>query len=513
MIAWLAAAALGGEVRYGLFVGNDLGLPGDPELVFAELDAVKMRDLFVDYGQIKASDAVLLTGGSAGMVQRELVRLTSKIGGAVANGDEVTLVFYYSGHGDADGLHLNGTRLEHDALRLWIERSGAAVKLGIVDACQSGGLVRKKGGERGETFAFAQPRLESSRGSAYLTSSAASELSQESREIGGGFFTHHVHSALLGAGDANGDGAVSLAEAYAYVYTETAFQTREAPEAQTPQLDIDLSGAGEIVLTELEAASARLSFSGELEGTFGVWDESRRRYVAQVDGDDVTTVAVRPGTFYVQKRMPGWVEEARYVVHRGETTPVDDADFLTVSYTSAASRGDLDKIVRRAKVPDLSLRFVAGVRNFSDPSYVLPLAVGGIQGMWLGQQPQYFAFDLRTGANSVALGVTGLSPITSHQSFTTLSAASGLATRPGWVRAGIGGKASLATLSRQFPDWDVAPQVQTSIAFGTTGWVGASTGRFSVDLQLDWQLLVMKLDTEPGWPSFADLVLTAGVRL
>lgn len=511
MMMWWAGAALANDVRYGLFVSNDVGLPGDPELVFAELDAVKMRDLFVDLGQMRASDAVLLTAATPHAVQREIGRLGAQIAASVANHDDVTFVFYYSGHGDADGLHLGGGRLEHEILRDWIEGTGAQVKLGIVDACQSGGLVRRKGGERGGTFAFATPQLESSHGTAWITSSAASELSQESRELGGGFFTHHVSSALLGAGDANGDGAVSLAELYSYVYTETALQTRDAPEAQTPQLDIDIAGAGDIVLTEIEAASARLTFDGTLDGAFGVWDESRRRYVAQVEGSAPTSVAVRPGTFYVQKRMPGWVEEARYVAHRGETLVVGAEDFLTVSYTSAASRGDLEKVVRRSQIPDLSLRFTVGGRTFSRPDYFQPMAVGGVQGMLLGPRPQYYAFDVRTGANAVRLGVAGLD-VASHQSATAVSAATGLATRPGWVRAGIGGKASIVTVTRQFPEWEVAPQAQTSIAFGTNGWVGGTVGRVSVDLQLDWQLLVMKLDDQPGWPAFADLVFVGGYR-
>lgn len=508
---WIAATAFAAEARFGLFVGNDVGQPGDPELVFAELDAAKVRDLFVDLGGLRPNDAVLLTGATSHMVEREIARLTSQIGAARANGSEVTFVFFYSGHGDADSLHLAGTRLGHDELRALIERTGAQVKIGVVDACQSGGLVRRKGGERGASVTFATPKLENSHGTAWITSSAVGELSQESSEIGGGFFTHHVSSALLGAADTNGDGAVSLAEVYTYVYAETAYSTRGAPEAQTPQLDLDVAGAGDIVLTEIEATSARLVFDGTLTGVYGVWDESRRRYVAQVDGASALSLAIRPGTFYVQRRMPGWVDEARYVVHKGEALAIAESDFVTVSYLSAASRGDLDKIVRRAKVPDLSLRFVAGARTFSREDYFAPMAVGGVQAMWLGQQPQYVTVDVRSGANQVNLSIAGL-PIRSHQTSTTLSAMTGVATRPGWVRAGIGGRTSILMVTRQFTGWDVTPQAQTALGVGTNGWISGTLGRVSVDLQLDWQLVAMRLDDQPGWPAFTDLSLAVGYR-
>ena len=44
---------------------------------------------------------------------------------------------------------------------------------------------------------------------------------------------------------------VTLTEAYAWVHSETSFRTRETPGTQTPSWDLDLAGAGEIVLTDL----------------------------------------------------------------------------------------------------------------------------------------------------------------------------------------------------------------------------------------------------------------------
>lgn len=510
------APALANEYRFGLFVGNDEGQPGDPELVFAEADAAKMRDLFVEYGQLEARDAVLLQGATARAVQNEIDRISARIQALVADGHEAFFVFYYSGHGDEASLHLGTTRIEHVNLRTWLDRTGADVRIAMVDACQSGGLVRRKGGTRGPSLAFAEPRLESAHGTAIITSSAASELSQESAQIGGGFFTHYLHTALTGGADRNRDGLVSLSEAYAYVHAETSFRTREAPEAQTPHWDLDLSGAGEVVLTTLEEASAHLSFLGDLDGEYSVWDESRKRYVAEIRGADPLTLAVRPGTFYVHRRMPGWVEEARYTVRRGETHSVLAEDFAIVSYESTASRGDLDKQVRQARLPDLSLRFVAGYRGFGDrgfaAGYVAPHAIGGLEARMLGSRSQYWSADLRTGGGPAELTFEGLAPVVSRQSTTSIAGTAGFATRPALVRAGLGGRAGFTAVTRDFPEWDLAPQARGSVAAGFSAWAGLHHGRFTGDLQLDWQLLVIKWDENTGWPTYTDLVLALGYR-
>lgn len=515
LLAVLVAPARAAEQRFGLFVGNDSGLAGDAELVFAEADAEKMHDLFVEYGGVRTGDAVLLQGATANAVEHEFDRLSARIQGAVADGDSAVFLFYYSGHGDAGSLHLGATKIEHENLRTMLERTGAQVRIAMVDACQSGALVRRKGGERGPAFEFAEPVVESAQGTAIITSSAASELSQESDQIGGGFFTHYLHTALTGGADGNRDGEVSLSEAYTYVHSETSFRTKDAPGTQTPHWDLDLSGAGDVVLTTLEEASAHLAFLGDLDGAYSVWDESRKRYVAEVQGGEDVALAVRPGTFYVHKRMPGWVEEAKYTVRRGETHSVLVEDFTTVSYAAAASRGDLEKQVRRSKIPDLSLRFLAGYRGFGGgfaSQYVASHAVGGLSATFLGKTRHYSSFDLLTGATQGELTFDGLAPIVARSSTTSLGGTVGFATRPNLARAGLGGRATFTVVSRSFPGLELPAQSRGSIGAGFQAWAGLNHGRFSADLTLDWQLLVMKWDDNQGWPKYTDLLLVLGWR-
>ncbi len=511
----LASAASAAEVRLGLFVGHDEGLPGDVSLVFAESDAEKMRDLFVTWGGLERRDATLLVGARARSVEIELQKLQSRVQALHDRGDEAFLVFYYSGHGDGTSLHLGPSKLPYDELRTALEQTGADVRVAMVDACQSGGLVRRKGGQRGPAMAFATPTAESMRGTAIITSSAASELSQESDQIGGGFFTHYLHTALSGGADRNRDGEVSLAEAYDYVHVETAFRTRDAIEAQTPHGDFDLSGAGHVILTRLEPADAHLSFLGDLQGAYSVWDESRKRYVAEVDGASALELAVRPGVFYVHRRMPGWLEEATYQVRRGETRSVLAEDFETIAYEAAASKGDLDRQIRRARLPDLSLRFVAGARGLgwqASSAYFSSVAVGGFEARWLSRRTSYWSADVLAGRGVTDLSFEGLAPVRTVIGTTSLAASAGVATRPALVRAGIGGRAGITWLTRRFPEWDVAPQAAVALTAGGNTWVGLYRGRFSLDLQLNVVAMITNWDDNDRWPGYSDLLLAVGYR-
>lgn len=520
MIALLAMAlmtASAEEVRVGIFVGNNDGGPTQRPLVFATSDAEKMRDLFIQHGQMEKSDVSLLLDDARRNVQNAFVSAGLKLAEAEARGAHTTLVFYYSGHGDDHGLKLGNSVIGHDELRTWLDGSGADVRVALLDSCQSGGAVRQKGGTRGPSYAFAvdASRIE---GTAFLTSSAASEFSQESDQIGGGFFTHYLHGALSGAGDADGDGDVTLSEAYSFVHTETAFATRNAPAAQTPARDVDLSGQGSVLLTRLDTESATLAFAGQMEGAYAVWDEGRHRYVAEVDGTEPTRLAVRPGTYFVHHRMPGWVDQAEVSVQAGESVVVEEAAFLSLAYEDTAARGDLDRQVRRAQMPGFSLRGVFGVRGFGNTTvgnqFLPPHAVAGIGGRFLSRKSgpgPYFGADLLSGAGPARLHFAGLEPVEVVVSSTSLGASAGFATPPAVIRAGLGGRAEWVAFSRSFPNGEASAQSATGIAPGVGAWVGVHHGRVVADLSLD--ILHLSVDVGgTGQPNYGEFALSFGYR-
>jgi hypothetical protein len=513
----LGSPASAEEVRVGVFVGNNAGSGTDQELVFAASDARKMRDLLVQYGQIEAGDAVLLENQPRKGLVDALQGLHRRLVDARNAGDHSTLFFYYSGHGDGDALHLGSSQVPHDELRALLEDTGADVRIAMLDACQSGGVVRAKGGTRGPSHSFAVEASQA-RGTVFLTSSAASELSQESAEVGGGFFTHYLHSALLGAGDANRDGEVSLTEAYSYVHGETVFGTHSSERAQTPTFDFDLVGAGNIAVTTLEAATSRLNFLGDLGGTYAIWDDSRRRYVAEIDGARPLQIAVRPGDYYVHKRMPGWVDEAKYPVRRGETRTIAVEDFVSVPYEQTASRGHLERVVRRSRLPDLSLRARLGIRTFGEASvvgsqYVPQHGVLGVEARFQdGASITYASVDLLAGGGPGTLKFPERGEVPVIIQSYSAAGAFGFVTPPGLFRAGFGGRAELVGFTRTFTDGATDPQSSLTLAPGVQGWVGLHHGRFSLELQHDVMLMALAFTEDRRHPIYSNFLLASGVR-
>lgn len=515
MIALLLATVLAAPLRVGLFIGNDTGAASQDPLLFATSDATKMRDRFIGSGGIQASDAILLTDDSRRDAVEALRGLRLRIERAKANGDDTFLVFYYSGHGDDTGLQLGTSTLTHADLRELLDATGADVRIAVLDACQSGAVVRQKGAVRGPSAALAVD-VDRVRGTAFLTSSAANEFSQESEEIGGGFFTHYLHTALAGAADLDANGQVSLSEAYTFVHTETAFGTRAAAEQQTPSFDLDLSGAGEVWLTQLDANTAQLAFPGGMPGTYAIWDDTRRRYVAEIEGSQPVRVGVPDGVFYVQHRLPAFVEQARYSVRSGEQTTVRAADFAAVAYQDTASRGPLQRQIRRAKMPDLQLQAILGARGFggevTGTQYLPNHAIGGVRARWLRDSGPYVEVDILGGGGPGVLQLPEIGAIDVSVQSTSIGAGIGYATGPNIVRAGIGGRGELIWFGRDFPDGETADQTLFRPAFGVEPWAGIHYGRFSIDLGLAWMLLPTKLDDRASWPVYAELSLRTGVR-
>ena len=125
----------------------------------------------------------------------------------------------------------------------------ADVRIAILDSCSSGVLTRGKGGTRRAPFLM--DTSVDVQGHAFLTSSSEDEVAQESEGLGGSFFTHYLTSGMRGAADASGDGKVTLNEAYQFAFHETLGGTVDTRGgAQHPAYDIQLSGTGDVVMTD-----------------------------------------------------------------------------------------------------------------------------------------------------------------------------------------------------------------------------------------------------------------------
>ena len=330
--------------RFAVVVGDNKGDDSDGELHYAESDASKIYDVLKDLGGFDPADMVLLRGEDAPTVMRTLISINDRVRAAVEqSGTQVVLFVYFSGHADAAALHLTGSRLDLTQLEQLVRGSAATFRVLMLDACRSGALTRIKGGRSAAPFALDLGDRLAGEGLAYLTSSSGNEDAQESDELRGSFFTHHFASALLGAGDTDGDGRVTLEEAYRYAFDATLRSTsRTWAGLQHPAFRYDLRGEGKLVITTLTGMRSRRSvLSFPPARTYLVMEDGASgAVVAEVDAvDRARRISVRPGRYFVRGRMPDAMLEGEVNALAGAEIVVGDEGLHRTEYARLVRKG------------------------------------------------------------------------------------------------------------------------------------------------------------------------------
>jgi hypothetical protein len=331
-------------VRFGLVLGNDLGEAGEEPLRFAEDDARKFRDVLGDLGGFAPENLVVLLGEDATTARRALISLNERIRMVASRpGMQVMLLVYYSGHADAEALHLGTSPFQLAELEQLVRGSAASFRVLVLDACRSGALTRVKGGTSAPPFFLRLEQQLTGEGVVFLTSSAASESAQESEALRGSFFTHYLVSGLLGAADQNRDGRVVLEEAYQYAYENTLrASSRTLSGTQHPTFRYELKGQGDIVLTDL---GRRAEWRGSLEFPPGrayllFAEASTGPVVAEVGAHDrVRRLTVRAGRYFVRGRGPDFLVEGPIVVAPSSVRGVEDGGLERLEYARLVRKG------------------------------------------------------------------------------------------------------------------------------------------------------------------------------
>ncbi len=307
-----------GAARFAVIAGNDRGGPARQPLFFAERDARGFSRTLIELGDFPRDQVALLQGAGARRFQEALAAAEAGIARARSAGEKTLLVVYYSGHAGAEGLELGSDVVGWQELRALVARSAAEAKVVIVDACESGGLTQVKGATAMPALDFALPPADSVRGTAYVASTAVGEAAQESAALGGSFFTHHLEVALRGAGDADGDGLVTLAEAFRYTAAQTVSgtaATRTGP--QHPTYEFRMSGRGDVVLTDLRRAEARLVLPRDPGNLYVL--KGPRGLLAEVPGQwQRLSLALPVGRYAVERRAREGRATAELSLSRGE---------------------------------------------------------------------------------------------------------------------------------------------------------------------------------------------------
>ena len=307
LLVLLAVAALGGTARadYAIVVGSNAGGPGQGELKYAEEDARKVGAVLVELGGYAKDQVDIVVHPSPAELRDRLTKLGERVAADAAAGKQSRVFFYYSGHARASAIDLGPDELPLTELRQRLFAIDATLTVVVLDACQSGAFSRVRGAQPAADFSFNSRQHLDASGVAVLASSAGSELSQESPELHGGYFTHHLLVGLRGAGDANGDGEVSLDEAYHYAYNQTLRATTEtAVGGQHVTFEADLKGHGEVALSFPKAATAAIILPASLEGQTLAYDKRAKTVVAETykaKGAPVR-IAVAPGDYEVLVR-------------------------------------------------------------------------------------------------------------------------------------------------------------------------------------------------------------------
>ena len=284
---------------------------------------------------------------------------------------------YYSGHADAERLHLGDSGFAIRELAQLVRGSAANFRLVVLDSCRSGALTRLKGGRLVAPFALPNEQLSGS-GMAFLAASAEGEDAQESDELKGSFFTHALVSGLLGAADRDHNGEVVLDEAYRYAYDATLRATsRTQAGTQHPSFRFDLRGQGELVLTRPDAHNPQrasvhfpkgLSFLLLRAGADGP-------VVAEVSSTAGSRLlSVRPGGYFVRARAHDVMYEGAIEAAAGTSVEVDLHDLQRIEYARLVRKGgpgsrlahgpELGALVRTA-LPNSSRACLGGYAGYA----------------------------------------------------------------------------------------------------------------------------------------------------
>ena len=287
---------------YAIVVGSNLGGPGQIELHYAEDDARRVGAVLAELGGYAADQIDVIVHPTPAVLRARLDDLQRRIAGDLAAGRQSRVFFYYSGHARATAIDLGDAELPLTELRQRLFQTSATLTVVVLDACQSGAFSRIKGAQPAADFSFNSRQHLDASGVAVLASSSGSELSQESEVLKSSYFTHHFLVGLRGAGDANGDGQVTIDEAYQYAYHQTLIATAEtAVGGQHVTFEADMKGHGDVALSYPRAATKTIELPASMEGQSLVEDKRSKTVVAETYKAKGTAVriAVAPGEYQV----------------------------------------------------------------------------------------------------------------------------------------------------------------------------------------------------------------------
>jgi hypothetical protein len=383
---WSALAAAPAQAQaprhLAVIVGANAAPEGRRSLRYSHDDARRVADVLTHVAGFDPADVTMLLDPAPRAVLDALDRALRE---AAAAQREAVLLFYYSGHADDHALYPGGLELPLARLRSRLDDPRAKVRVGIIDACRGGGWTGTKGLAPAEPFDVDMPLGLSNQGSILIASSSGEENAHESEALHGSFFTHHWNGGLRGAADRNGDGRVTVGEAFEYARTLTIRDTAlVAKTPQHPSFLMNLGGRQDLTLVSLEARRSVLVIE-QVQGPLElVHLDSGLVVLESGPGRTLLRLGVSPGRYLVRRRDPAGVWAAQLDVPADGETRVAEARLELVRPAALAAKDGLPRVTATAIVPpghwDFALAL--GVRHARgiDPG----LRFGDVQGDYAG---------------------------------------------------------------------------------------------------------------------------------
>jgi len=334
-----ASAASAEPVRILVSAGSKVGLPAERPLKFAGADATRVRDVVVSLGGVRPEHAFVLNEPSRAQLFAALDR--AKAEAAKHKTEEVTLLFYFSGHGDRDAIHLGDDRVLVTELSAKLGEVPAGLRIAVTDACRA---TRDKGFTAEEPFAITATNVPQASGQVWLHASSDGEAAQESDELQGAIFTHSWLNGLRGAADANGDARVTLDESFAFAHSQTLIRSAKSSGVlQKPEAVVSLREASPVVLTQTAARLATLSLPQGKDTHFLVYSAGAKSVLSEVWSSPERRLTLRlpPGRYVVQRRHGALGAAAQVAIGEGEQRALEDREFMPASLEALAKKGEL----------------------------------------------------------------------------------------------------------------------------------------------------------------------------
>lgn len=340
----LAAPAFANESqeqfkRYALVIGSNSGGPERVSLKYAEEDAKEIIRLLNRIGGVQPEDCKLLIHPDREQLMASIGQLQETIRQAKLSEQKTEFILYYSGHSDEEALLLDRTQVHYAELKKTMAGIPADVRIAILDSCSSGALTRVKGGTSRPPFL-----LDTSydmKGYAFMTSSAMNEASQESDKLQGSFFTHALISGLRGAADTNQDGKITLSEAYQFAYNETLARTEKTLSGpQHPNYDIQMTGTGDVVMTDIRRSSSLLNLDAKLTGRLFIRDH-RGQLVMELrkTGGRPIQLGLEAGDYTLTRETNNRLYTANVGLKSGQQVVLAESGFIETQREATRARG------------------------------------------------------------------------------------------------------------------------------------------------------------------------------